>query len=131
MPTQTINFDALQQDDVAQENQEWTDALHDILRFQGDERGRDILRLLQNYLLSNNINLTEATLNTPYRNTISIKHQPSYPSQPELEQQLENVIRWNALALVLHDERAALPDRGQFVPLNGGIAIPVRLSGKR
>ena len=37
----------------------------------------------------------------------------------------------HALALVLHDERAALPDRGQFVPLNGGIAIPVRLSGKR
>ena len=101
MHTVTNSLDAYNNDELAQENQEWTDALHDILRFQGGERGRDILRLLQNYLLSNNINLTEATLNTPYRNTISINDQPSYPSQPELEQQLENVIRWNALALVL------------------------------
>ena len=87
--------------DIALENSEWTDALQDILNTQGDNRALDILRNLQNYLLGENINLTEATLNTPYRNTIAINQQPAYPNNPELEAELENIIRWNAMALVL------------------------------
>ena len=99
----TINkiTESLNSDELTQENQEWLEALQDILNYQGDQRGRDVLRLLQNYLLSKNIDLSEATLNTPYRNTISINDQPSYPSNHELEQELENIIRWNALAMVL------------------------------
>ncbi|WP_290703919.1 pyruvate dehydrogenase (acetyl-transferring), homodimeric type [Amphritea sp.] len=99
----TINkmTESINSEDLTQENQEWTEALQDILSSQGGQRGRDVLRMLQNYLLSKNIDLTEATLNTPYRNTISINDQPAYPSNHGLEQELENIIRWNALAMVL------------------------------
>ena len=88
-------------DDLTLENSEWIEALDNVLDYQGENRGRDILRLLQNRLLNKNISLTEATLNTPYRNTIPTTDQPRYPGNPELERELENIIRWNAAAMVL------------------------------
>lgn len=83
------------------ENREWVDALDYLLRDQGEERGREVLRLLQDYLLTQGVSLSEATLNTPYRNTIPTHEQPRYPGDVELEQKIENVIRWNAMAMVL------------------------------
>ena len=40
---------------------------------------RDILRALQNHVLGSGIVLSEATLNTPYINTIPVSEQPPYP----------------------------------------------------
>lgn len=87
--------------EMAQENQEWIEALDDVLHGQGEGRGKDILRLLQNYMLGQNINLTEATLNTPYRNSISVAEQPAYPGRTGVEEKIENIIRWNSAAMVL------------------------------
>ncbi len=99
----TVNpiTESIYDEDLTQENKEWIEALDDILSAQGEHRGKDILRLLQNHLLGKNIELTEATLNTPYRNSISINNQPAYPGNPEIEAKLENIIRWNAAAMVL------------------------------
>ncbi|MEH6811616.1 MAG: pyruvate dehydrogenase (acetyl-transferring), homodimeric type [Motiliproteus sp.] len=83
------------------ENREWLEALNYLRQQQGDIRGREMLRLLQDHLLSSGVALAEATLNTPYRNTIDTHTQPCYPGNPELERRLENVIRWNAIAMVL------------------------------
>lgn len=101
MNTMTPNTEPYNNEDMAQENQEWIEALNNILDEQGELRGKDILRILQDYMLSKNINLTEATLNTPYRNSISVSEQPAYPGQAELERKVENIIRWNAAAMVL------------------------------
>ena len=51
--------------------------------------------------MSHGISLSEATLNTPYRNTIPLSEQPSYPGDIEMESKIENIIRWNAMAMVL------------------------------
>ncbi|MBY4676490.1 pyruvate dehydrogenase (acetyl-transferring), homodimeric type [Marinobacterium arenosum] len=88
-------------DDLALENQEWLEALDNVLDYQGTERSRELLRLLQDHLLRQGVTLSEATLNTPYRNSIPTTEQPRYPGNPELEQRLENIIRWNAMAMVL------------------------------
>lgn len=93
--------EVIDREDIALENQEWLMALNDVLAHQGEHRGRDLLRMLQDSLLSKNINVSDAPLNTPYRNSISIADQPSYPGNPELELKLENIIRWNAAAMVL------------------------------
>ena len=45
--------------------------------------------------------LTDAALNTPYRNSISLGDQPPYPGDIELESRIENILRWNAAAMVL------------------------------
>ena len=83
------------------ENREWLDALDYLLKDQGEARSRSLLRLLQNHLLAQGVSLADATLNTPYRNTIPTDEQPRYPGDTELEQRIENIIRWNAMAMVL------------------------------
>jgi pyruvate dehydrogenase E1 component len=88
-------------EDIALENKEWLDALKDVMHNQGIHRTKEIMRLLQEDMRKSNIELVDAPLNTPYRNTIAVVNQPSYPGKPELETQLENIIRWNAAAMVL------------------------------
>ena len=83
------------------ENGEWIEALEYIRREQGEGRSREMLRLLQDHLLKQGVTLPEATLNTPYRNTIPPHQQSGYPGNIELEQKIENIIRWNAMAMVL------------------------------
>ena len=93
--------------ELAAENADWLEALNDLLEHQGEARCREMLRLLQDHLLSQGLSLTEATLNTPYRNTIAPHQQPSYPGSLEIEQRIENIIRWNAMAMVLKANEAS------------------------
>jgi pyruvate dehydrogenase E1 component len=88
-------------DDLAADRQEWIESLEAIYREFGEAGVRDILRALQNHVLGRGIALSEATLNTPYINTIPVSEQPVYPGDIELEQQVENIVRWNAMAMVL------------------------------
>jgi pyruvate dehydrogenase E1 component len=80
---------------------EWAQAIDDILGEYGEAGVREILRSLQDHVLSLNIPLEDATLNTPYRNTIGAESQPAYPGNLELEERIEKIIRWNAIAMVL------------------------------
>ncbi len=90
-----------QVDETSLENSEWLAALETVYQEQGEERTRQLLRLLQDHLLNQGVQLTEATLNTHYRNTIPAALQPAYPGNIELEKSIENIIRWNAAAMVL------------------------------
>jgi len=45
-------------------------------------------------------------LNTPYCNSIGLADQPQFPGNLELEQRLSSIVRWNALAMVVHANRA-------------------------
>ena len=88
-------------DELADDRREWLAALDDIHREHGEAGVRDILRALQNHALTRGITLSEATLNTPYVNTIAPSQQPPYPGDIELEKRIEYLIRWNAMAMVL------------------------------
>ena len=93
-------------DDLASDRQEWTEALDNIRREYGEDGVRDILRALQNHVLGSGIVLSEATLNTPYINTIPVSEQPPYPGDIALEKKIENIVRWNAMAMVLRGQDA-------------------------
>ncbi|GBD25177.1 Pyruvate dehydrogenase E1 component [bacterium HR30] len=43
-----------------------------------------------------------AGLTTPYINTIPVEEQPPYPGDLEIERRIRNIIRWNAMAMVVH-----------------------------
>ena len=88
-------------DDWQIELDEWLESIASVKGVHGEKRVRDLLRELQDYALKNGVALEEATLNTPYRNTISVQDQPAYPGNIELEQSIENILRWNAMAMVL------------------------------
>ncbi len=91
-------------DELSSDRQEWGEALDGILYQFGDAGAREILRSLQNHALSRGVVLSEATLNTPYINTIPLSEQPVYPGDIELENRIEKIIRWNAMAMVLRGQ---------------------------
>ena len=88
-------------EDWEAEQQEWLEALAGVLQERGGERAKSLLARLQHELSQNGIVLTDAALNTPYKNTISLTSQPPYPGDIEAESRIEDVLRWNAAAMVL------------------------------
>jgi pyruvate dehydrogenase E1 component len=51
--------------------------------------------------LQSGIEINEATLNTPYVNSITPELQPVYPGDLQIEKSIENILRWNAMAMVM------------------------------
>ena len=90
----------------AAEAQEWLDALDDLLGRFGGDRVRALLDVLQTHAVSRGVD-PPASLNTPYINSIPRDKQPPYPGSHELERQLRNILRWNAIIMVV---RANLRD---------------------
>ena len=89
------------QNEWRMEMHEWVESLQAVKDSYSEREVKELLRELQNFALSHGISLSEATLNTPYRNTIPLSEQPSYPGDIEMESKIENIIRWNAMAMVL------------------------------
>jgi len=46
-------------------------------------------------------------LNTPYCNTIPLANQPQYPGNLDIETRIIGLVRWNALAMVVHANKIA------------------------
>lgn len=91
-------------DPLAEDRVEWAEAIESIYHEYGEQGVREILRSVQDHALSLNVPLSEATLNTPYVNTIPVDAQPAYPGDIALEERIENLIRWNAAAMVLQGQ---------------------------
>lgn len=89
------------------ERSEWLEAIEDILEHHGAEGVTailDSLRLWQARTLP--AQSKRPTINTPYLNSIPPSRQAPYPGDLEVEQRLENILRWNAMAMVLQAQDA-------------------------
>ena len=86
---------------LADDKREWVEAIDAIYSEFGEAGVREILRNVQDHVLGRNVALDEATLNTPYINTIALEDQPIYPGDVEIEERIEKILRWNAIAMVL------------------------------
>jgi pyruvate dehydrogenase E1 component len=93
---------------AAAESEEWLEALQNIHENYGDDGVNDILSLLAAWRQEQGIHAqapnAEISVNTPYLNTISVSEQPAYPGDSDIEQRLENILRWNAMAMVLRGQ---------------------------
>jgi pyruvate dehydrogenase E1 component len=83
------------------ETREWLESIESVLQADGPERAKQLFRAVRDYLTDANVIVEDATLNTPYRNTIPLSQQPAYPGNLDVEQRIENINRWNAMAMVL------------------------------
>ena len=81
------------------EQQEWIEALAGVLDERGSDDAMALLARLQHELSQKGIVLTDAALNTPYKNTIPLTDQPPYPGDIELESRSEDILRWNAAGI--------------------------------
>ncbi len=89
------------------ETREWLDALASLVKHEGAERASFIIEQLLGSADKKGIKLTSGAITTPYCNTISVEQQPEYPGNLELEQQIDAIIRWNAIAMVLRAKKEA------------------------
>lgn len=88
--------------------QEWLEALEDIHANYGEAGVQQILAGLNRWSAEHQVPLPRNTVNTPYLNTIPLSEQAAYPGDMVLEQRLENILRWNAMAMVLQGQDSGL-----------------------
>lgn len=93
------------QDADPTETQEWLDALDGLTSAEGPERAQFLLSQLQDRARYLGVT-TKGLPFSAYRNTIPLSQQPAYPGDVEIEQRLNSLIRWNALAMVVRANRA-------------------------
>ncbi|WP_298487470.1 pyruvate dehydrogenase (acetyl-transferring), homodimeric type [uncultured Maribacter sp.] len=84
-----------------QEIKEWITSLDEVIQDMGDEQAAKLIRRLRAFAIKKGVKLAGEALNSPYINTINVKHQPPYPGDTVLETKIENINRWNAMAMVL------------------------------
>lgn len=92
---------------LAEDRQEWLQALANIYDLYGAEGVQSILASLTQWSRDRSLTgISTVSVNTPYLNTIPVSQQPPYPGDTEIEQRLENILRWNAMAMVLQAQDA-------------------------
>ena len=94
---------------IEQDRKEWLEAIENIREQYGPDGVGSILASLREWSERNcSDGSPPPAFNTPYLNTIPVAQQPDYPGDREIEQRLENILRWNAMAMVLQGGDAGL-----------------------
>ncbi|HRA86449.1 MAG TPA: pyruvate dehydrogenase (acetyl-transferring), homodimeric type [Planctomycetaceae bacterium] len=83
-----------------EELDDWYESLEDILHRYGPERLRELLVHLQERAYARGVMLP-FTANTPYINTIHHSEQVKFPGDRQMERRIKNIVRWNAMAMVV------------------------------
>lgn len=87
------------------ELQEWLESLDYVIAQNDPERTMRLLAALESRAAKSGVRIP-FTANTPYVNTIPADEQGPYPGDRDLERRIKNIMRWNALAMVVRANRA-------------------------
>jgi len=87
-----------------QETAEWMAALDEILDSAGPDRAAYLLEQLTDRARLNGADLPNL-LNTPYVNTIHPQEEVPYPGDRAMERRIKSLIRWNAMAMVVRQNK--------------------------
>ena len=82
------------------ENLEWLESLEYVLESGGPERVQRLLNMLNLHAFQFGVR-SPFTANTPYINTIPPEKEVPFPGSREIERRIKNVVRWNAMAMVV------------------------------
>ena len=90
--------------DITQERarrrlRDWMAAFDDVLRLEGTSTAEQILRQLSARAAAFGVQ-PPFVRTTPYVNTIPAQSQPKFPGDLDLERRIDNLVRYNALAMV-------------------------------
>ncbi len=88
------------QDPDPHETSEWLEALDQILDDDDPRRASYLLKELTDRARYAGTDIP-ATFNTPYCNTIKVNEERAYPGDIEMERRIKSIIRWNAMAMVV------------------------------
>ena len=91
-------------DNDPQETSEWLEAWDQILHEETPQRAAYILNLLTERARRAGLAIPQR-FNTPYRNTISTADEVPYPGDLPMERRIKSMIRWNAMAMVVRQNK--------------------------
>jgi pyruvate dehydrogenase E1 component len=94
---QTVDVDPV-------ETEEWIDSLEYVINSRGPDRAKYLLSVLEARAKAEGVDLEDKS-NTPYINTIHVEQQPPYPGNREIERRIKSIIRWNAMAMVVRQNK--------------------------
>ena len=83
------------------ETQEWLEALDAVVEINGKDRANFILQKLIQKSKEIGCDLDVNALKTQYINTIQKNNERDFLTNEELEQKIRNIIKWNAMAIVV------------------------------
>src|SRR5215471_14732990 len=87
-----------------QETAEWVESLNQVLDQAGPDRAAFLLDKLTSHARTNGAELP-THLNTPYINTIPPDQEVPYPGDRAMERRIKSLIRWNAMAMVVRQNK--------------------------
>ncbi len=86
------------------ETAEWLEALDQIVEQAGSDRVNFLLDKLTERARDNGVDVPIRTT-TDYINTIPVESQAPYPGDRALERRIKSLTRWNAMAMVSHQNK--------------------------
>jgi pyruvate dehydrogenase E1 component len=86
------------------ETAEWVEALDQVLDEEGPDRAAYLLEQLADRARWNGAGLANL-LNTPYINSIRPEEELAYPGDRAIERRIKSLIRWNAMAMVVRQNK--------------------------
>jgi len=92
-------------DSDPRETAEWLEAWDQILDEESPQRAAYLLTALTERARSAGLDLPPPSFNTPYWNTIRVEDETPYPGDLEIERRIKSVIRWNAMAMVVQQNK--------------------------
>ncbi|MFQ3786158.1 pyruvate dehydrogenase (acetyl-transferring), homodimeric type [Halomonas sp. A29] len=87
------------------ETTEWLDSLESVLDREGEERARYLLSRLADRLRRDGMQ-APFSVTTPHRNTIPVHREAPMPGDLFMERRIRSLIRYNAIAQVIRNNRA-------------------------
>jgi len=90
----------VQPDVDPQETREWLEALESVIEREGPERAHFLLEQLVERTRRSGVHIPFSAT-TAYINTIPAAREPRSPGDPELENKIRSLVRWNAMATVV------------------------------
>jgi pyruvate dehydrogenase E1 component len=87
-------------DGAPEQTSKWVESLDQIIQTNGPRPARALLARLIEFGYRRGV-VAPFVASTPYVNTIPVEDQPVYPGDREIERRIKNLIRWNAVAMVV------------------------------
>jgi pyruvate dehydrogenase E1 component len=87
-----------------QETEEWLESLDQVIEDGGADRARYLLEQMAARARNSGVDLP-VLLNTPYINTIRVEDEVPYPGDRAMERRIKSLIRWNAMAMVVRQNK--------------------------
>jgi pyruvate dehydrogenase E1 component len=91
-------------DSDPQETSEWVEAWDQILNEESQQRAAYLLNVLTERAHTAGLELPPQ-FNTPYWNTIRVEDEVPYPGNLQMERRIKSIIRWNAMAMVVQQNK--------------------------